>query len=102
MGDVKLVDSMMLDGLIDAFHGYHMGITGNGINLIFFSVGTLLISYSQCKLCKLFPQIVSFVLPFFHQNCDNNLHNKLSKSTFCCGIFRDGSNLYLPFAVKRL
>lgn len=28
MGDVKLVDSMMLDGLIDAFHDYHMGITG--------------------------------------------------------------------------
>ena len=28
MGDTKLVDTMMLDGLIDAFHGYHMGITG--------------------------------------------------------------------------
>ena len=28
MGDAKLVDSMLLDGLIDAFHGYHMGITG--------------------------------------------------------------------------
>ena len=28
MGDVKLVDSMMQDGLIDAFHDYHMGITG--------------------------------------------------------------------------
>ena len=52
MGDVKLVDSMMLDGLIDAFHGYHMGITGNSINLVFSPVGTLpvLISHSQCKL----------------------------------------------------
>ena len=28
MGDTKLVDTMVLDGLIDAFHGYHMGITG--------------------------------------------------------------------------
>ena len=28
MGDTKLVDTMMLDGLIDAFHGYHMGVTG--------------------------------------------------------------------------
>jgi len=39
MGDAKLVDSMMLDGLIDAFHGYHMGITGNCMNYIFFDVG---------------------------------------------------------------
>ena len=35
MGDVKLVDSMMLDGLIDAFHGYHMGITGKSIKSYF-------------------------------------------------------------------
>ena len=41
MGDATLVDSMMLDGLIDAFHGYHMGITGKGMNYIFFSVGFL-------------------------------------------------------------
>ena len=31
MGDAKLVDSMLCDGLIDAFHDYHMGITGNKI-----------------------------------------------------------------------
>ncbi|KAM7447838.1 Acetyl-CoA acetyltransferase [Porites harrisoni] len=31
MGDVKLVDSMMLDGLIDAFHDYHMGITAENV-----------------------------------------------------------------------
>ncbi|XP_020622030.1 uncharacterized protein LOC110059646 [Orbicella faveolata] len=31
MGDAKLVDSMMLDGLIDAFHGYHMGITAENV-----------------------------------------------------------------------
>ena len=28
MGDIKLVDTMVLDGLTDAFNDYHMGITG--------------------------------------------------------------------------
>lgn len=28
MGDASLQDSMVADGLMDAFHGYHMGITG--------------------------------------------------------------------------
>lgn len=28
MGDTPLTDSMLCDGLIDAFHNYHMGITG--------------------------------------------------------------------------
>ena len=27
-GDVNLVDTMMKDGLIDAFNNYHMGLTG--------------------------------------------------------------------------
>jgi len=27
-GDVSMVDAMLKDGLIDAFHNYHMGITG--------------------------------------------------------------------------
>jgi acetyl-CoA C-acetyltransferase len=31
MGDVALVDSMLKDGLIDAFHGYHMGLTAENI-----------------------------------------------------------------------
>ncbi|XP_068755293.1 acetyl-CoA acetyltransferase, cytosolic-like isoform X1 [Montipora capricornis] len=31
MGDMKLVDSMMVDGLIDAFHNYHMGITAENV-----------------------------------------------------------------------
>ena len=34
MGDVKLVDTMMLDGLMDAFHDYHMGITGQGLMIV--------------------------------------------------------------------
>lgn len=31
MGDLKLVDTMLKDGLIDAFHGYHMGITAENV-----------------------------------------------------------------------
>lgn len=30
-GDVALSDTMMKDGLIDAFHGYHMGITAENV-----------------------------------------------------------------------
>lgn len=38
MGDAKLVDSMLLDGLIDAFHGYHMGITGKRLLVLCYCV----------------------------------------------------------------
>src|SRR5579863_2601512 len=31
MGEFKLVDTMMKDGLIDAFHGYHMGNTAENV-----------------------------------------------------------------------
>ena len=31
MGDVKFVDTMLNDGLTDAFHGYHMGMTAENI-----------------------------------------------------------------------
>lgn len=31
MGDVTLVDTMLKDGLIDAFHNYHMGITAENL-----------------------------------------------------------------------
>ena len=30
-GDVTLVDTMMKDGLVDAFHDYHMGITAENV-----------------------------------------------------------------------
>ena len=30
-GDVPLSDTMMKDGLLDAFHGYHMGITAENV-----------------------------------------------------------------------
>lgn len=32
MGDAKMVDTMLQDGLVDAFNGYHMGITAENIN----------------------------------------------------------------------
>ncbi|SEI21062.1 acetyl-CoA C-acetyltransferase [Rhizobium tibeticum] len=31
MGDMKMIDTMIRDGLTDAFHGYHMGITAENI-----------------------------------------------------------------------
>ena len=31
MGEMKFIDTMLRDGLIDAFHGYHMGITAENI-----------------------------------------------------------------------
>ncbi|CAK6961855.1 acetyl-CoA acetyltransferase%2C cytosolic [Scomber scombrus] len=31
MGDASLQDSMVADGLMDAFHGYHMGITAENV-----------------------------------------------------------------------
>ena len=31
MGDMKFIDTMLKDGLIDAFHGYHMGNTAENV-----------------------------------------------------------------------
>ncbi|WP_131195988.1 acetyl-CoA C-acetyltransferase [Lichenihabitans psoromatis] len=31
MGELKLVDTMLKDGLMDAFHGYHMGVTAENV-----------------------------------------------------------------------
>jgi acetyl-CoA C-acetyltransferase len=31
MGEMKLVDTMIKDGLLDAFHGYHMGVTAENV-----------------------------------------------------------------------
>ncbi len=31
MGDFELIDTMLKDGLVDAFHGYHMGITAENL-----------------------------------------------------------------------
>lgn len=31
MGDMKLIDTMLKDGLMDAFHGYHMGNTAENV-----------------------------------------------------------------------
>ena len=32
-GDVKFIDTMLSDGLTDAFHNYHMGQTGKLIEI---------------------------------------------------------------------
>ena len=32
LGDVELIDTMIKDGLWDAFHGYHMGITAENVS----------------------------------------------------------------------
>ena len=31
MGDIKFMDSLLRDGLFDAFHGYHMGVTAENV-----------------------------------------------------------------------
>ncbi|MGE5504923.1 MAG: acetyl-CoA C-acetyltransferase [Actinomycetota bacterium] len=31
MGDAQMVDTMLKDGLMDAFHGYHMGVTAENV-----------------------------------------------------------------------
>ncbi|MDP2354702.1 MAG: acetyl-CoA C-acetyltransferase [Beijerinckiaceae bacterium] len=31
MGDMKLIDTMIQDGLLDAFNGYHMGVTAENV-----------------------------------------------------------------------
>lgn len=41
MGDASLQDSLVADGLTDAFHGYHMGITGLGSARVGLGVGVL-------------------------------------------------------------
>ena len=31
MGDLKFTDTMLTDGLTDAFHNYHMGVTAENV-----------------------------------------------------------------------
>ena len=31
LGDAEIIDTMIKDGLWDAFHGYHMGITAENV-----------------------------------------------------------------------
>ena len=35
LGDVEMIDTMIKDGLWDAFHGYHMGVTAKMLQLNF-------------------------------------------------------------------
>lgn len=59
MGDANLQDSMVADGLTDAFHGYHMGITGRRV--IFFSF--FLFDKSQANI-KTWDLIFTFVYAY--------------------------------------
>lgn len=40
MGDAQFVDTMISDGLTDAFHKYHMGITGTTFNISSIKIST--------------------------------------------------------------
>ena len=31
LGDIEMIDTMIKDGLWDAFHGYHMGVTAENV-----------------------------------------------------------------------
>jgi acetyl-CoA C-acetyltransferase len=31
MGSAEMLDTMLRDGLLDAFHGYHMGVTAENV-----------------------------------------------------------------------
>ena len=71
MGDVKLVDSMMLDGLIDAFHDYHMGITGTK---------TLMVSATN-ETSKYFIWKTNCIL--FFKKKTQDVESLILKSNFC-------------------
>ena len=47
-GDTALVDTMMKDGLIDAFNNYHMGITG--IVVVYSTLRMLMNSFISLNL----------------------------------------------------
>lgn len=38
IGDSRLIDTLIFDGLTDAFHGIHMGITGMRIIILFITI----------------------------------------------------------------
>lgn len=54
MGDASLQDSVVADGLTDAFHGYHMGMTGelSLIGLCSFLVDNHLIVVHQLRMLQ--------------------------------------------------
>jgi acetyl-CoA C-acetyltransferase len=72
MGDLKFVDSMIKDGLTDAFFGYHMGITAENIAAKWqisreeqdrFAVGSQNKAEAAQKAGRFKEEITSFVVP---------------------------------------
>ncbi len=72
LGDWKLLDSMLADGLIDAFHNYHMGVTAENIAKKFnisretqdaFSAGSQQKAEAAQKAGRFRDEIIPVVIP---------------------------------------
>jgi acetyl-CoA C-acetyltransferase len=72
MGDVKFTDTMLKDGLIDAFHGYHMGNTAENVSSKWqinreemdkFAVGSQNKAEAAQKAGRFKDEIVPFTVP---------------------------------------
>jgi acetyl-CoA C-acetyltransferase len=72
MGDIKFVDTMIKDGLMDAFHGYHMGTTAENIaekwqlsreDQDAFAVGSQNKAEAAQKAGKFKDEIIAFTVP---------------------------------------
>ena len=72
MGDMKFVDTMIKDGLMDAFHGYHMGTTAENIASKWqlsredqdqFAVGSQNKAEAAQKAGKFKDEIIAFTVP---------------------------------------
>ncbi len=72
MGDTKFIDTMIKDGLMDAFHGYHMGTTAENIATKWqltreeqdqFAVGSQNKAEAAQKAGKFKDEIIPFTVP---------------------------------------
>ena len=72
MGDIKFVDTMIKDGLMDAFHGYHMGTTAENIATKWqlsrddqdqFALGSQNKAEAAQKAGKFKDEIIAFTVP---------------------------------------
>jgi acetyl-CoA C-acetyltransferase len=72
MGDTKFIDTMIKDGLMDAFHGYHMGTTAENIATKWqfsreeqdqFAVGSQNKAEAAQKAGKFRDEIIAFTVP---------------------------------------
>ena len=72
MGETKLIDTMVKDGLMDAFHGYHMGTTAENIATKWqlsredqdrFALGSQNKAEAAQKAGKFKDEIIAFMVP---------------------------------------